>query len=138
MILESLDFEYAEARKATLGTPPMPKGLNTSIDITNAVVRNKGLDLNFAYLVTYIPDKSFIRINGKARFKGPDVRKAYAEWKKTRNVSGKPGEQLINAINYSASLNSIFIARVFNLTPPVIPPSIRFGKPGPIKSGKKK
>lgn len=138
MMLEFLDFEYAEARKATVGTPQMPKGLNTSIDITNAVVKNNGLDLNFAYLVTYMPDKSFIRINGKARFKGPDVKKAYMEWKKTRNVSGKTGEQLINAINYSASLNSIFIARVFNLTPPVIPPSIRFGKPKKVKPRKKK
>jgi len=137
MILEFLDFEYAEARKSALGTPAMPKGINTNIDITNAEVNNNGLDLNFSYLVTYIPDKSFIRINGKARFKGPDIKKAYMEWKKTRNVSGEAGEHLINAINYSASMNSIFIARVFNLTPPVIPPSIRFGKPRAVTPKKK-
>lgn len=136
MILDFLDFETAEARKTVPGTPPMPKGLNTNIDISSAKVRNNILYLGFSYLVRYLPDRSFIRINGKARFKGPEVKKAYDEWKKTRRITGDVGEQIINAINYSASINSIFIARVFNLSPPLVPPSIRFEIPKKKKSKK--
>ena len=42
---------------------------------------------------------------------------------------GVLGEQIVNTINYSASINAAFIARVFNLTPPIVPPTIRFQQP---------
>ncbi len=133
MMLEFLDFNFAEARKAEEGIPKMPKGINTNIDINNAEVKNNILKLNFSYLARYMPHGSYIRIDGRARFKGQDVKTAYNEWKKTRRVTGLVGEQIINAINYSAAINSVFIARIFNLTPPLIPPTIKFKKPKKTK-----
>ncbi len=126
MILEFLDFGYAEAKKIEEGIPKMPKGINTNIEISNATIKKDVLSLGFTYLAKYTPEGDYIRIDGRARFKGPEVKSAYDEWKKTKRVSGAVGEQIINAINYSSSINSVFIARVFNLTPPIIPPTIRF------------
>ena len=48
---------------------------------------------------------------------------------KTKQIMGVLGEQIVNTINYSASINAAFIARVFNLTPPIVPPTIRFQQP---------
>ncbi|MEM2909152.1 MAG: hypothetical protein QW171_03245 [Candidatus Bilamarchaeaceae archaeon] len=134
MILEFLDFEFAEARKTEEGIPKMPKGINTNIDITDAELKNNILNLRFTYRARYIPEEHYIRIDGIARFKGPEVKTAYDEWRKTRRITGIAGEQVINAINYSSSINSVFIARVFNLTPPLVPPIIKFEEPVREKS----
>jgi hypothetical protein len=129
MILEFLDFEYAEAKKVGEGIPKMPKSINANIDIRNATIKNNVMKLSFTYLAKYVPEGSYVRVDGRARFRGPEVKSAYNEWKTTRRVTGAVGEQILNAINYSSSINSIFITRVFNLAPPIIPPTIKFEQP---------
>lgn len=129
MILEFLDFEFSEARKTEEGIPKMPTAINTNIDIVEAEAKNNILNIRFVYRATYIPQQHYIRIDGKASFKGPEAKAAYEEWKKIRRITGTAGEQIVNAINYSCSINSIFIARIFNLVPPISPPVIKFEEP---------
>lgn len=125
MKLEFFDFEFADARKRSMTPAP---GLNININLVDVQFDKNIIKIGFTYLVNY-QDKSYIRIGGKARFSGPDTKSAFDEWKKTGSISGAQGEQILNAINYNSSINSIFIARVFSLTPPVIPPAIRFKQP---------
>ncbi len=133
MRLEFLDFESSEARKNSNGAP---QSINTNIDITNAQLEKDVMTIKFSYTASYIPDNSFVRIGGKASFSGPETKAAFEEWKKTKKVGGTAGEQIVNLINYSASINAIFIARVFNLTPPIVPPTIKLVE-GNAKPSKK-
>jgi len=123
MKLEYMDFEFSDARKAA---QLPPDAINASIDLTMAELKDSNLLLDFVYTATYAPHGSYIRIGGKAAFSGPEGKAAYAEWKKTKAVTGTSGEMILNAINYSASLNAVFIARIFNLAPPISPPTIKF------------
>jgi len=132
MELEFLDFESADVKK--MGRAPSGN-MNAQIDITNVEMKKNRLNLNFVFGVTYSPGGSYMNLTGSASFSGNGAKKAHDEWKKTKRISGVEGEQIINAINYSASVNSIFIARVFNMTPPIVPPLIQFGE---AKTKKKK
>lgn len=126
MKLEFLDFEFSEARK---NTPAPAQTINANIDLTEVSAEKDALQVRFLYNVTYMPGSNFIRIGGKAKFSGSDATAALEDWKKTKRISGPAGEVIINAINYSASINAVFIARIFNLTPPIVPPVIKFGEP---------
>ncbi len=132
MQLVHIEFDFADTRK---NTPHVsPQGINSNIDLSQVGQDGDSLLVNFVYLTTYLPDKSYIRMGGKALFSGPETEKAYEEWKKSRRISGSAGEYIVNMINYSASINAIFIARVFNLTPPIMPPTIRFQNPAPPRT----
>ncbi len=122
MKLEYMDFDFSEARKAA-ALPP--DSIDAAIDIVKAELNGGNLQLDFSYTATYVPQGSYIRILGRAGFSGPEARDAYAEWKTDKRIGGRPGEEIMNAINYSASLNAVFIARIFNLMPPVVPPTIK-------------
>ncbi|MEK6981486.1 MAG: hypothetical protein AABX38_01020 [Candidatus Micrarchaeota archaeon] len=126
MKLEFLDFETCEVRKVS---QPVLESIDTNISINMATLEKNVLKLEFLYSTKYAPGGGFIRISGKADFSGSESKVAYEEWKKTKQIMGVLGEQIVNTINYSASINAAFIARVFNLTPPIVPPTIRFQQP---------
>ena len=123
MQLEFLDYDFSEVKKNAIGQPP--RAIDSKIDLTNASLAKDILELNFVYSVSYLPDKSTIRIGGRARFSGSGAKAVFAEWRKSRQVTGAEGEYIINTINYSTSTNAMLIARAFNLSPPIIPPIIR-------------
>ncbi len=127
MKLEFMDFEFSEAKKN--GFSSMPTVINTNIDIAHVTLEKNILHVNFLYSATYMPNGSYLRIGGKASFSGSEVADTYEEWKKNRRISGSAGEQIVNVINYTASVNAVFIARVFDLAPPIVPPTIRFEIP---------
>lgn len=108
--------------------PEPPKSMNTNINLTSAVILKNRLVVDFEYTVTYLPDESMIRIAGKGIFTGSEAKKAKDEWEKTTHITGSHGELILNAINYSASLNALLLARAFNMTPPVILPELKFRK----------
>lgn len=123
MQMEFMDFDFSDAKK---NAQTVPQGINTNIDLVSVEVKKDLMNLSFVYTASYLPDKSYIRIGGRAVFSGQDTNRACEEWKKTKRITGQAGEYIINMINYSASINAIFIARVFNLTPPIMPPTIKF------------
>ena len=126
MQLEFMDFDFSDAKK---NAQSMPQGINTNIDLVNAEVEKDTMNVKFIYTATYAPHNSYIRIGGKAIFSGKEVKQAFEEWKKTKRITGVAGEYMVNMINYSASINAVFIARVFNMTPPIMPPTIKFEAP---------
>ncbi len=125
MKLEFLDFEFSEAKKNSIQA--LPQNINTNINLDSVDLDKNNLNVRFTYTVSYVPDGSYIRMSGVASFSGQqETKAAYDEWKKSSKIGGSAGEQIINTINYSTTVNAIFIARVFNLAPPVVLPTIKF------------
>ncbi|MCX6773457.1 MAG: hypothetical protein NTY68_00470 [Candidatus Micrarchaeota archaeon] len=125
MKLESMEVLFIEAKKAS-GRPP--EMIDSRIDMRNAEVDAGNLAVEFVYSASYATDGSYIRMGGRALFSGPEAKAAADEWKKSKRISGKPGEDIINSINYGSSLNSVLVARVLNIVPPLAPPPIAFEK----------
>lgn len=134
MKLESLDFEGGDVKKNSIAPP---KTINTNIAITNAKADADLLTVKFNYTTSYLPDESYIRIAGRASFRGKEAKKAYDDWSKTGRIGGEQGEMVLNAINYNASLNAIFVSRAFNLAPPLILPTLTFTEAPKEKKPKK-
>lgn len=126
MKLEYIEVLYGDARK---NSPQQPEKMDTNINFTNVELSKTELILDFDYTVLYAPDQSHIRLSGKAAFSGPESKKLFDEWQKDKRFTGKEGEMILNAINYNASINAIFMARVFSLVPPIVLPTLTFKKP---------
>jgi hypothetical protein len=125
MKLELMEVLFVDAKKAS---ERPPESIDSRIDMRNAELDAGNLVVDFVYSANYANDGSYIRMGGRAFFSGPETKAAYDEWKKSKRIGGRPGEEVINAINYGSSLNSVFIARVLNVVPPLAPPSIVFEK----------
>jgi hypothetical protein len=121
MKLERIDLISGNVRKVS---SVHSRSMNTNINFVKVDGRVGSLDIDFEYSVTYKPDGSQLFISGKAAFSGPESKKCSEEWSRTGRIGGAPGELILNAINYSASINAIFVARAFNLTPPVVLPTL--------------
>lgn len=135
MNLDSVELTFGEARK---NTSAIPTSMSSNITISRANIEDGKLALEFEYLVRYLPDESRITIAGISIFSGPEVKKAHDEWLKDGRIIGAPGEYILNAINYNASMNAILLARAFNLMPPVILPKITLNAAQPAKPSEKK
>lgn len=125
MILASIEFYAGDARK---NSPARARTTNTAININTAETEGEYLKLDFQYVVSYGPDKSYLRLNGLAYFKGKEADKCYKEWKKTKRISGPDGEEIINALYFHSSINGLLLSRAFNLAPALNLPRIRFGE----------
>ena len=123
MMLESIDLRFGDTLKKS---DAASKSINTNIAITSAANEKNRLNIDFEYTVTYVPQGNHIRIGGSAVFSGEESKKAFLEWKKTGRITGKAGEFVMNAINYSSSINSVLLAKTFNMAPPIMLASLVF------------
>ena len=121
MKLELMELLFVEARKAS---EKPPESIDSRIDMQNVVLDKTNLVVDFVYSATYATDGTYIRMGGRAFFSGPEAKTASDEWKKNKRINGKIGEEIINTINYSSSLNSVLVAPVLNIMPPLAPPKI--------------
>ena len=126
MKLESLDIVSGDFRKIS---PQAPQTVNMNINITSALAQKGLLLLDFEYVVTYLPEGSHIRLLGKAILSGSESAGAAAEWETTGRISGQHGELIINAINYSASINAVLISKALNVAPPIVLPTLTLEAP---------
>ena len=126
MKLEYVEILYGDARK---NSPQQPEKMDTNINFTAVELSKNQLMLDFDYTVLYSPDQSHLRLSGKAAFSGTESKKLFDEWQKDKKFTGKEGEMVLNAINYNVSINAIFLAKVFNMVPPIVLPTLTFKKP---------
>lgn len=127
MKIDSLEILSGDFRK--LGAQA-PQTMNLNINITGASAGAGTLLLDFEYAVVYFPDNSHIRLLGKAALSGSEAeaREAAGEWAATGKISGPDGELIINAINYSASMNAVLISKALNIAPPIVLPTLTIGQ----------
>jgi hypothetical protein len=139
-MLEMVEFVLlgGEVKRTSPGVPK-----NVSVDVNVDRITPKTPDsvlLEFTYAVDYAPAVGMVRITGQAicRDTPDNIRKMLAEYKKKKSLPNEYGSSVINMINASAGLNSIFLIRPFNLLPPFMPPLINAEKTGPEKQSASK
>jgi hypothetical protein len=125
-MLEMVEFVLtgAEVRKAS---PAVPKNVTVSVNVDRLSPKTTDtVILSFTYAVDYAPSIASLRISGEALCRDtPDnIRKMLADFKKKKALAAEFGQNVINMINASAGMNSVFITRPFNLLPPFMPPPI--------------
>ena len=125
-MLEMVEFVLlgGEVKRSSPGVPK-----NVSVNVNVDRITPKTTDsvlIEFTYAVDYSPNVGMVRMNGEAicRDSPENVRKMLAEYKKKKVIPSEYGASVLNMINASAGLNSIFLIRPFNLLPPFMPPLI--------------
>jgi len=105
-------------------------GLNINIALDEVKVSGENIELNYEYTANYEDKAGFLKIKGIIFTKENKqlADKVKAEWAKNKKVPEEYAEFVLSAVNYSGSANGTLIARVLNLTAPLIPPKISLGK----------
>lgn len=105
-------------------------GLSINISLDEVKVDGEKVELTYQYTANYEENVGLLKIKGRITAKeDKKLAKQIAErWKKERKLPDEYAELLLGAINYSGSANGTLIARVLNLTAPLIPPRIQLGK----------
>ncbi|MCK4319048.1 hypothetical protein KAW38_00570 [Candidatus Micrarchaeota archaeon] len=118
--------------KARRDKSERPKGMKISLNISGIEDKKDKLEVGYIYISEYPEKVATIRLEGKVLVSGnkSELQSLLKNWK-----DKKPDEKfmsdLINIINYHASLNGVYVARSMNLPPPISPPKIKvkFKKP---------
>lgn len=106
------------------------KGLNINILLEDVKVNGENVEMTYEYTATYEQNVGELKIKGVliAREDKKLTKEIEEEWKKNKKVPESYAELILGAIQYSGSANGTLIARVCNLTAPLIPPRIQLSK----------
>ncbi len=102
------------------------KGLNINISIENVKVDGQKIEVGYTYIASY-PDKVGEMTISGVLFADEDkkiAKEVETEWQKSKKIPQIYAETILNAINYTGSANGTLLARVLNLSPPLVPPRI--------------
>jgi hypothetical protein len=115
----------------------VPKGsikglsINISIDDVKMAEDNKdNLEITYVYTASYAENVGEIRIKGAiiAKEEAKLSKDIVDTWKRTKKIPDEYATVVLSAVNYSGSANGTLLARVLNLTAPLIPPRIQLSK----------
>lgn len=118
-------------------------GLNISVSIDSLSVVGGDLEVKYTYIATYDKDVGTLKISGVITEKVDNPSKIVSDWNKAKDEAKKKGkaeepklpnelaEELLNAINYTCSVNGALVMRALNLAPPMIFPRIQISKEAP-------
>ncbi|MDD5023408.1 MAG: hypothetical protein PHU63_04530 [Candidatus ainarchaeum sp.] len=120
-------IERVEADKKSDGKI---EGLSINITLDDIKVKDENLEINYTYSAKYEKGVGEIKIIGVLYAKeDKKTAKEISEiWKKEKTARKLPMEYtsaLISAINYTGSANGTLVARVLNLSPPLVPPKLQ-------------
>ena len=106
------------------------EGLNINIGIDGVKIEGEKVEISYTYTANYSTDIGHITIKGtifaeEDKKQGSEIEN---EWKKNKKLPENYLEPVLNAINYAGSANGTLIARVLNLSPPLVPPRIQVAK----------
>jgi len=126
MITGERILEISGKRESTEGI----KGLGINISVDDVKVSGDVVEITYEYLANYDEKVGFLKIRGQINAKEDKklAKDIEAEWKANKKLPDNYAEMLLAAINYSGSANGTLLARVLNLTAPLIPPRIQLSK----------
>ncbi|MEW6035183.1 MAG: hypothetical protein AB1529_01090 [Candidatus Micrarchaeota archaeon] len=109
------------------------KGLNINISLEDVKVSedNKdNIEITYVYTANYQDSVGMIKIKGVllAKEEARLSKDIVESWKKSKKVPDEYATVVLSAVNYSGSANGTLLARVLNLTAPLIPPKIQLSK----------
>lgn len=107
------------------------KGLSMNISVDDVRVTGKEVELDYTYIANYDEAVGKLQIKGTIIAAEEDslAKKIAEEWKKSKRLPEEYMETVLSAVNYSGSANGTLLARVLNLSAPLIPPRIQLSKP---------
>lgn len=108
------------------------KGLGINITIEDVKADGDNLEIVYIYQANYNEKVGYIKLHGTL-FAQEDkklVKEIKDEWAKSRKLADSYAETVINVINYSGSANGTLVARVLNLSAPLVPPRIQIDRSG--------
>ncbi|MEW6749296.1 MAG: hypothetical protein AB1295_06335 [Candidatus Micrarchaeota archaeon] len=119
------------------------KGLNINISLEDVKMGEKNkdnLEITYQYTANYRDNVGEIKIKGVliAKEDAKRSKDIVDTWKKDKKVPDDYASMVLSAVNYSGSANGTLLARVLNLTAPLIPPKIQLAKPAAGAAPKKK
>lgn len=132
MELKAIFLDGAEAKKEVVG---QPKNIAINIRINAMALSGDELKFKFTYEADYQPNIGFLRITGiaVATDKLAAAKEIFSRWQKDKTIAPEIASPLINAINMNAGMNSLFVARALNMSPPFLPPKLDIGKVPTVK-----
>lgn len=106
------------------------KGLGINIAIDDVKVTGEDVEVTYVYTANYEDKLGNIKIKGVliAKEEKKLCKEISEDWKKKKRIPTTYAEMVLRAINYSGSANGTLLARVLNLTAPLIPPRIQLKK----------
>jgi hypothetical protein len=106
------------------------KGLNFKINVKDAKVTGKRVDITYEYSAVYTEDVGYIRMEGviTAEEDKKLLDEIKNEWAEKQRLPQSYAEVILNAINYFGGVNGVLAARVVNLSPPIVPPRFSLSK----------
>jgi len=106
------------------------KGLNFKINIKDAKVTAKRVDITYEYTADYTEGVGHIRMEGvvTAEEEKALLDEIKKEWADKQRLPQSYAEIILNAINYFGGVNGVLAARVVNLSPPIVPPRFSLTK----------
>lgn len=107
------------------------KGLSMNISVDDVRVTGKEVELDYTYIANYDENVGKLQIKGTIMANEEDAlaKKVAEEWKKNKRLPEEYMTIILSAVNYSGSANGTLLARVLNLSAPLIPPRIQLSKP---------
>lgn len=118
------------------------KGLNINISLEDVKMGEKNkenVEITYVYTADYRDKIGQIKIKGVliAKEDSKKSKQIVDSWKKDKKVPDDYAPMVLSAVNYSGSANGTLLARVLNLTAPLIPPKIQLSKPVAAPAKKK-
>ena len=106
------------------------KGLNFKINIKEAKVTAKNVEVTYEYKADYTEGVGYIRMEGViiAEEEKKLLDEIKKEWADKQRLPQEYAEIILNAINYFGGVNGVLAARVVNLSPPIVPPRFNLTK----------
>ena len=110
--------------------PEPRKGLNFKINITDVKVSGKKAEISYQYEAEYTEGVGYIKMEGTviAEEEKALIDQVKKEWADSKKLPQEYAEVVLNAINYFGGINGVFVSRVINLSPPIMPPRFTLSK----------
>lgn len=106
------------------------KGLNFKINVKDAKITAKKVEISYEYVADYTEGIGKITMEGvlTAEEEKALLDKIKKEWNDNKRLPQDYAEVIINAINYFGSVNGVLASRIVNLSPPLVPPRFSLSK----------
>ncbi len=120
-------IERVEAEKKKDGKI---EGLKIDIKIDDVKVKDENVEIKYTYTAEYAKGMGEIKISGVLYAKedekvAKEISESWNKDKKNRTIPKSYASSLLSAINYTGSANGTLVARVLNLSPPLVPPKLQ-------------
>jgi hypothetical protein len=102
-------------------------GLNINMTIDDVKASGSKVEIDYTYTVTYATNVGTMTIRGTlvAEEEKSLVKEINDSWQKSKKLPDDYAELTLNSVNYTGTANGTLIARVLNLSPPLVPPKIQ-------------